>query len=225
MATISKKQAPDHCVDSLMILSHIFTSCCSLAAKISCTKRKFFVRIKPLHSLCMAKLNAKLENSTTKVMLSYLKREKNVSFGARDFCRQRATRCENVTQYYQAADTMIGCLLSRDGVWVTKIAYYYPQNTLNFGFGHVCVWIFCYGHKFFCCQRATRCENVTQYYQAADTMIGCLLLRDGIRVHKIGYCYPKNILTFGFGFSVMGSRFLPPEPQWARIRTWENPRF
>ena len=62
----------------------------------------------------MAKLNAKLENSTTKVMLSYLKREKNVSFGARDFCRQRATRCENVTQYYQAADTMIGCLLLRD---------------------------------------------------------------------------------------------------------------
>ena len=42
------------------------------------------------------------------------KREKTISLGARDFCRQRATRCENVTQYYQAADTMIGCLLVRD---------------------------------------------------------------------------------------------------------------
>ena len=79
--------------------------------------------------------NWKISPSPSEKNLPLLEERKNVSFGARDFCRQRATRCENVTQYYQAADTMIGCLLPRDGIWVPKIGYCYPKNTLTFGFG------------------------------------------------------------------------------------------
>ena len=65
------------------------------------------------------------------------KREKTISLGARDFCRQRATRCENVTQYYQAADTMIGCLLVRDcivgcmQIRAPKTTAYYTANILT----------------------------------------------------------------------------------------------
>ena len=94
------------------------------------------------HSVAPGKIIEKNFNS------SYWKRGKKISL-ARDFCRQRATRCENVTQYYQAADTMIGCLLPRDGIWVPKIGYCYPKNTLTFGFGHVWVWILCYGLEIF----------------------------------------------------------------------------
>ena len=42
--------------------------------------------------------------------------------------------------------------------------------------------------------KATRCENVTQYYQTADTMIGCLHFRD---------CYCKAIrVVFDFTISL-----------------------